>query len=146
MIVSLAREPNLDGIRGTRAAVLAEVDKHAAICQGSGGGKKDPYDPEGLAGRVPEITALGNALPSPFTNQTTITYQVSAPGTHVQIAVYDAKGRLVHTLVDLPQAPGTYRVTWDGRDRNGKTVSSGVYFYRMTAGPFADNKKIVYLK
>jgi len=70
VIVSLDREPNLDGIRGNRAAVLAEVDNHAAICQGSGGGKKDPYDPEGLATHVPEITALGNALPSPFTHQT----------------------------------------------------------------------------
>ena len=104
VIVSLDREPNLDGIRGNRAAVLTEVDKHAAICQGSGGGKKDPYDPEGIATHFPQITALGNALPSPFTHRTAVPYQVSAPGAHAQIAVYDAKGRLVHTLVDMPQA------------------------------------------
>jgi subtilisin family serine protease len=113
---------------------------------GSGSGKVKPHDPGEAPERVPGITSLGNALPSPFNRETTIPYQVGTQGTHVRIAVYDAAGRLVRTLVDRWQAPGMYRAAWDGRDGSGKTLSSGVYFYRMTAGSFVDSKKLVLLK
>jgi hypothetical protein len=48
--------------------------------------------------------------------------------------VYDAAGRLVRTLVDGVVGPGTYRVSWDGRDETRRRVAPGVYFYELRAG------------
>jgi flagellar hook assembly protein FlgD len=60
--------------------------------------------------------------------------------------VYDARGAWVRTLVDETRAAGDHVVQWDGRDAHGRTVASGVYFYRLTAGPVVESKKMVLLK
>ncbi|MFQ6094444.1 MAG: hypothetical protein ACE5OR_17520 [bacterium] len=49
-------------------------------------------------------------------------------------------------MVDEPKEPGYYTVTWDGRNERGEEVSSGIYFYRLTAGQFADTKRMVLLR
>jgi len=48
--------------------------------------------------------------------------------------------------VDEEQAPGYYSVSWDGRDGEGKEVSSGIYFYRIEAGDFVQTRKMILLK
>ena len=50
------------------------------------------------------------------------------------------------TLVDADRAPGTYRVTWDGRDDGGSQVASGVYFYRITWNGMSETRRMVLLK
>ena len=62
------------------------------------------------------------------------------------LAIYDANGRLVRTLVNEVEGYGAHEVTWDGRDDNGATVGSGVYFYRLQAGKLTESKKMVLLK
>ena len=52
----------------------------------------------------------------------------------------------MRSLVDGARPAGQQSVTWDGRDDGGTTVASGVYFYRMTAGRFAQTRKMVLLK
>ena len=49
------------------------------------------------------------------------------------LRIYDVSGRLIRTLVDEPQTAGEKTVTWNGRDTQGRSVASGVYFYRLQA-------------
>jgi len=97
-------------------------------------------------GDTPSTFALHQNIPNPFNPTTTITYDVAAGGARVSIAVFDASGRLVRTLLDEHRPAGTQAVDWDGRDSSGRPVSSGVYFYRMTSGSFSESKRMVLLK
>jgi len=97
-------------------------------------------------GNGPALPALHQNIPNPFNPVTTIAYDVPNAGTHVAIRIYDTTGRLVRTLVDRKEAAGSHDVTWDGRDQFGTAVSSGVYFYKMTAGSFVESRRMVLLK
>ncbi len=97
---------------------------------------------------VPEEFALEQNYPNPFNPSTTIRYAVPrlSQGVRVRIAVYNIAGQKLRELVDAEQAPGVYAVTWDGRDRFGRVVSSGVYVYKMRAGAFSTTRKMLFLK
>jgi hypothetical protein len=88
---------------------------------------------------------LSQNTPNPFNPTTTIRFSLPA-SQQVGLAVYNARGALVRTLVDGVKERGDHNVTWDGRDMAGNPVSSGVYFYRLTAGKFSESKKMVLLK
>lgn len=90
-------------------------------------------------------TRLAQNVPNPFNPSTTIRFALAAPE-HTRLAVYDTNGGLVRTLVDGTRGEGDHAVQWDGRDGRGKQVSSGVYFYRLTAGSVVESKKMVLLK
>ena len=77
---------------------------------------------------------------------TTIAYEVPAGGAHVTLQVFDVGGRLVTTLVDGAEPEGERSVTWRGVDDRGRELPSGVYFYRMTAGEYAETRKMLLLK
>lgn len=97
------------------------------------------------AGPTPRQNALLAAYPNPFNPETTIRYEL-ANRTHVSLRVYDVSGAVVRTLVNDVKAAGSYSLTWNGKDDHGSSVSSGVYFYRMTAGSFSDVRKMTLLK
>ena len=97
------------------------------------------------AGDTPRKNALLAAYPNPFNPQTTIRYEL-ASRTHVTLRVYDVSGAVVRTLVNGDKAAGSYSLTWNGRDDHGSAVSSGVYFYRISAGSFTDVRKVTLLK
>jgi M6 family metalloprotease-like protein len=97
------------------------------------------------AGPTPFKNQLEAAYPNPFNPQTTIRYQL-ASRQHVMLRVYDVSGAVVRTLVDESKAAGSYSLTWNGRDDHGSPVSSGMYFYRITAGSFSDVRKMTLLK
>jgi hypothetical protein len=59
----------------------------------------------------------------------------------VRLAVYDVLGREVTTLVDGILPAGTHRVTWEANAQAG-----GVYFYKLTAGPHSQTKKLLLMK
>ena len=80
---------------------------------------------EGLAVQPP--------YPNPTRGTATLTYH-TAEAAHVHIAVYDVLGRHVATLADAEHAPGRHTLVWDGTDATGRSVASGVYFYRIRAG------------
>jgi hypothetical protein len=94
---------------------------------------------------VPAATRLLGARPNPFNPTTAIAYDLRAPH-HVVLQVYDARGRLVRTLVDAGRTPGAHSATWDGRDDSGHEMSSGIYWVRMQAGAYNSKCKIVLLK
>lgn len=97
---------------------------------------------------APKATSrLGQNHPNPFNPTTTIEYNVAVRG-YVFIRVFDVSGRLVRTLVNKVQSPrlGGFQVEWDGKNMDGVTVSTGVYFYRMETGGFLQTRKMILLK
>jgi len=89
---------------------------------------------------TPRTILLGQNYPNPFNPTTTIRYQLS-DSHDVLLRVYDALGREVATLVDRRQSAGEYAAVFDG-----STLASGIYFYRLAAGEFISEKKMVLLK
>ena len=77
--------------------------------------------------------ALGSAKPNPFRGQTTLSYMLPR-AEHVNISVYDVRGRRVRVLVNETKQPNRYVTTWDGCDQSGRSLSSGIYFIRFQAG------------
>jgi hypothetical protein len=90
-------------------------------------------------------TRLAQNIPNPFNPSTTIQFTLESR-VHATLAVYDAGGRWVRTLVDEARPAGDHVAQWDGRDTHGRSVVSGVYFYRLSAGSAAESKKMVLLK
>lgn len=103
------------------------------------------FDPDRRTDPIPERFALRQNFPNPFNQQTRIEYDVSTDS-HVNITIYDLLGRRVRTLVDEFKQEGTYWITWDSTDFRGQVVSTGVYYYRMTAGEFSEVRKMIFLR
>ncbi len=81
-------------------------------------------------------TALEQNAPNPFNPQTSIPFTVgpAEAGQLLNVAIYNARGELVRTLVNEVAEAGSHRVAWDGTDEQNATVSSGVYYARLTIG------------
>jgi len=87
---------------------------------------------------------IGN-YPNPFNPSTTIAFEVAREG-NVHIAVYNTKGQQVAVLTDRVYGFGKHTVVWNGHDDSGRPVSSGVYFYRMSASEHTAVRKMLLLK
>jgi len=92
----------------------------------------EPYDPRVA---VPEAIAVPLArllpnYPNPFNPATTIPFTLPRAG-QLELAVYDAAGRLVRTVLTDSRPAGTSSATWDGTDEHGRSVASGTYFARL---------------
>jgi endo-1,4-beta-xylanase len=83
---------------------------------------------------------LGQNYPNPFNPETTISYELNRAD-HVRLTVYDNLGREVAILVNEEQAPGQYRVTF-----NGCNYPSGLYLCTLTAGSSVRTMKMMMLK
>ena len=96
---------------------------------------------------LPKAFSLAQNSPNPFNPSTTISYTVAEGKTvSVSLNVYDLRGKLVRTLVNEVKEAGVYNVYWNGTDNSGRSISSGVYFYRIQAGEFQQTRKMVMLK
>jgi hypothetical protein len=95
---------------------------------------------------IPAISNLHQNAPNPFNPQTTIQFDLPRDAARVRLTVYDLGGRLVRTLVDGPQPAGQQSVIWNGRDDDGRTVSSGVYVYELLAPDRRMTRKMTLLK
>ena len=89
--------------------------------------------------------ALFQNYPNPTNAGTSIRYAL-AEEEKVRLEVYNTMGQLVRVLVNEIEGPGYKTVFWDGKDKEGREVSSGVYLYRLKAGKFEAVKKLVILK
>ncbi|MBD3219667.1 T9SS type A sorting domain-containing protein [bacterium] len=85
---------------------------------------------------------LDGAYPNPFNPRVTLRYTVPRDG-HASLAVYDARGRHVTSLVDGPVAAGTHTVRWQGTDAGGRALPSGVYLAVLRSGETASTRKLV---
>ena len=99
---------------------------------------------------IPETTALLPNYPNPFNPETWIPYHLSTDA-EVTLTIYDVRGVLVRALTLGHQPAGVYErrgraAYWDGRNRIGEPVASGVYFYTLTAGDFTATRKLLIAK
>ncbi len=93
---------------------------------------------------VSRVEMLQN-VPNPFNPTTTIGYLLPSEAS-VKLEVFDVRGRRVVTLRDEVTPAGSHRVSWNGEDRYGNPVSSGFYYYRLTAGKKTLQRKMLLLK
>ena len=103
-----------------------------------------------LAVLMPQETVLLPNYPNPFNPETWIPYQLAAPA-NVVVQIYAVDGVLVRTLALGHQPAGSYQnkshaAYWDGKNEQGESVASGVYFYTLKAGDFSATKKMLIRK
>lgn len=89
---------------------------------------------------LPFSTALFQNYPNPFNPRTKLRFWL-ATASHVRLDVYDVLGERVANIVDEKLPPGIHEKMWDGR-----SVPSGVYFYRLISGDYVSVKKMLLLR
>ncbi len=99
--------------------------------------------PVSIDQRLPVIVLdyeLSQNYPNPFNPKTNITFTIKKPG-HVTLEVYNLRGQKIETLVDRRLQAGTFETIW-----NAGAYASGVYFYRLQAGNYSKQKKMILVK
>ena len=97
---------------------------------------------------IPNLsTKLGDNYPNPFNPSTTISFSLTTEFTeNTEINIYNLKGQKVKTLVNERLLAGEHSVVWNGTNDSGKSVSSGVYFYKLESGKYTSTKKMIMMK
>jgi hypothetical protein len=98
-------------------------------------------DPDGR----PASFALRQNHPNPFDANTVIGFDVPE-ARRVSLTVFGAQGRVIEVLTDREYGPGRHAVVWDGTDKNGNMVATGIYFVRMQAADFEAMKRVILLR
>ncbi len=96
---------------------------------------------------LPKSFSLLQNSPNPFNPSTVIAFDVpeGAEG-KVSLKVFDLRGRVLTDLIEGLLQPGRHSVFWDGRDRNGRELASGVYLYRLSTPGWSQTRKMVLLR
>ena len=94
---------------------------------------------------ISSITALKGNYPNPFNPETRISFSLDK-SQNVSIEIYNIKGQKVKTLVNGELPAKNHVIIWRGDDDFGKSVGSGVYFYKMKTGNYTETKKMLMLK
>ena len=103
-----------------------------------------------IAYEIPAETELLRNYPNPFNPETWIPYHLSEDA-DVKLTIYDVNGEMVRDIDVGHQNAAKYdtrskAIYWDGRNRFGEQVASGIYFYHLQAGDFSGTRKMVILK
>lgn len=144
-----------------KVGLLLQVSSH-------GGEKNEQFTEAGLVVRLVSSSALTGVdcspecllvaqrpsfhlyanYPNPFNPETKITYDIAKPS-WVELKIYSLIGQEVAVLVSELQGQGTYSVAWNGKDRGGRVVPSGIYFCQLKAipvgekAPFVQTRKLI---
>ena len=110
----------------------------------AGGEVRALFQTEEIATPALPLTLRQNH-PHPFNPSTVIGYYLPRK-CHARLEIYDVAGKRVAVLVNSLQDPGEHRIEWHGTNAAGTRVSSGVYFYLLTAGKETISKKMVLLR
>lgn len=111
-------------------------------------GNTDVSDFDGEDANIPKSIELFQNYPNPFNPTTSIQFAVKGGPSPLPttLKIYNLRGQLVRTLLDEEKPGGDYTLLWDGTDTGGKAVSSGIYFYKLTAGSSSEVKRMMLLK
>jgi flagellar hook assembly protein FlgD len=88
---------------------------------------------------------LHSAYPNPFNPSTRIAFTLPSQSV-TKISVYNLLGQEIAVLANETYQAGTHEVVWNGRDRLGNSMPSGVYMYQMKAGDRIQARKMLLIK
>ena len=94
---------------------------------------------------LPEDYILSQNYPNPFNPETRIDFSLPEAA-YVELKVYNILGKTVRVLAEQQMTAGSHSVIWNGRDDDGSSVSSGIYFYRLETSELSLSKKMILLK
>jgi len=98
---------------------------------------------------IPEVFVFSTSnFPNPFNPYTTINFVVARHALPVQLHIYNVRGQRIRTLLDgsTEFGAGSHDIVWNGRDDNGRNMSSGVYLYRIQAGDDVAVRRMLLMK
>ena len=101
-----------------------------------------PQQKDFVAGKSLVVTSLLQNAPNPFHDNTGIAFSLGQKG-HVDLEVFDPRGRLVATLVNQDMNAGPHQVQWVTKTDRGEDVPAGVYFYRLKTLEFVQTRRMV---
>jgi hypothetical protein len=142
------REALRERIKQVRHQGASREGIHAAIAQMvKGFGAEQPENLESTSGKTETAQSPVTArnYPNPFNPAADIAYTLSV-SENVRIQIYNVSGQLIRTFDMGRQPAGSYSVRWDGRNESGDMTASGVYLYRVEAGPHQVTNRMVLLK
>ena len=87
----------------------------------------------GVDDRIPEAAVLYGNFPNPFGPSTRVAFSIPT-SSGVELSIYSVDGRLVRNIPESTFGEGRHTISWDGRDRDGRRLPAGVYFYRLQIG------------
>jgi hypothetical protein len=93
----------------------------------------------------PLVSKLYQNYPNPFNPSTTIRFDL-AKGGPVKLSIYNIKGQLVNCLVDDYLREGSHTIVWNGKDKQNRSVSSGIYFIRIESKEFNSVRRAILMK
>ncbi len=91
---------------------------------------------------INSVFTLSQNYPNPFTDITTVSYQLNNKGKCV-LNIFNIEGKIIQTLVNKDQLPGKYNVEWNGTNSKGKKLPSGIYLYRLSLDSFFITKTLI---
>lgn len=94
---------------------------------------------------TPKAVTLYQNAPNPFNPNTTIAFDIPR-SMNVRLSIYSVAGQLIDVLADSHMSPGRKELNWNGTDRYGRSMASGIYFYRLETGDLTVSKKMVLLR
>jgi hypothetical protein len=99
------------------------------------------------------VTELEGNYPNPFNPETTISFSVaqnyrygSDGSPFVTLEIFNIRGEKVKTLINEKLPAGNHQIIWNGKDDNNKSVSSGIYFYKMNTDEYSAIKRLILLR
>ncbi len=130
---------------------IETLQRHNPLVRGDAGNVPiwsfSTFDPSSADDDIvmPLITKLHANYPNPFNPETTISFSL-AEASEVTIEIFNIRGQRVVKLFDEYKEAGIHRVIWNSRDSSGRTVGSGVYFYRMKTKDYLETERMILIK
>ena len=94
---------------------------------------------------IVEVTGMDSAYPNPFGTETNVKFRLSND-MNVKLDIYNLKGQKIRSLYNGELSKGVHSYKWDGKNSNGKSISSGLYFGRLTTPTGVFNSKLYLFK
>jgi hypothetical protein len=105
----------------------------------------DPTDvPEDIA-HLPTDYRLSNNYPNPFNMATGIDFSIPRKA-HVNLSVFNILGQEIATLIDKELPAGNHSIIWQGENKTGTEIASGIYFYQLKCDDYVESKKMLLIK
>ncbi len=101
--------------------------------------------PEGGNPEIPLITGIDSIYPNPFNPGTWLSYSLAEESKAI-LEIFNLKGQIVWNKVIPNQSAGRYKYFWDGKNQNGITCTSGLYFFRLTTNKTNYIAKMILMK